>query len=153
MAPASAAMGYCANGQKSKSSLRRLRKPVVEKLRRDRINSSIKQLRLLLESEFQSHQPNSKLEKADILEMTVHYLKHRHLQVNVTLCSTRSPSQGYNRCLDETLQYLSYSDKTGHANQNVMQKFKSDHTAGSKAPSAASPASEQPPKRAIWRPW
>ncbi|CAJ0960009.1 unnamed protein product, partial [Ranitomeya imitator] len=60
-----------------------LRKPEVEKLRRDRINSSIRQLRLLLESEFQSHEPNTKLEKADILEMTVSYLKKRHMLVNV----------------------------------------------------------------------
>lgn len=49
---------------------------MVEKLRRDRINSSIEQLKLLLEKEFQKHQPNSKLEKADVLEMTVSYLKY-----------------------------------------------------------------------------
>jgi len=59
-----------------------LRKPVVEKMRRDRINSSIEQLKLLLEKEFQRHQPNSKLEKADILEMAVSYLKQQsHLQM------------------------------------------------------------------------
>lgn len=57
--------------------LSQLRKPVVEKMRRDRINSSIEQLKLLLEKEFQRHQPNSKLEKADILEMTVSYLKQQ----------------------------------------------------------------------------
>lgn len=50
---------------------------MVEKMRRDRINSSIEQLKLLLEKEFQRHQPNSKLEKADILEMTVSYLKQQ----------------------------------------------------------------------------
>lgn len=49
---------------------------MVEKMRRDRINSSIEQLKLLLEQEFARHQPNSKLEKADILEMAVSYLKH-----------------------------------------------------------------------------
>lgn len=58
------------------SSRLQLRKPVVEKMRRDRINSSIEQLKLLLEQEFARHQPNSKLEKADILEMAVSYLKH-----------------------------------------------------------------------------
>ncbi|TKC42933.1 hypothetical protein EI555_019463 [Monodon monoceros] len=58
------------------SSRPQLRKPVVEKMRRDRINSSIEQLKLLLEQEFARHQPNSKLEKADILEMAVSYLKH-----------------------------------------------------------------------------
>lgn len=53
-----------------------LRKPVVEKMRRDRINSSIEQLKQLLGQEFARRQPNSKLEKADILEMAVSYLRH-----------------------------------------------------------------------------
>jgi len=57
--------------------LSQLRKPVVEKMRRDRINSSIEQLKLLLEKEFQRHQPNSKLEKADVLEVAVSYLKQQ----------------------------------------------------------------------------
>ncbi|KAM9757924.1 transcription factor HES-5-like [Menidia menidia] len=49
----------------------KLRKPLVEKLRRERINSSIEQLKSLLGPEFLNQQPDSKLEKADILEMTV----------------------------------------------------------------------------------
>uniref|UniRef100_A0A8C6UIU5 Transcription factor HES-5 n=1 Tax=Neogobius melanostomus TaxID=47308 RepID=A0A8C6UIU5_9GOBI len=52
----------------------KLRKPVVEKLRRERINSSIEQLKSLLCAEFLHQQPDSKLEKADILEMTVSFL-------------------------------------------------------------------------------
>uniref|UniRef100_A0A665XDB5 Transcription factor HES-5 n=1 Tax=Echeneis naucrates TaxID=173247 RepID=A0A665XDB5_ECHNA len=51
-----------------------LRKPLVEKLRRERINSSIEQLKSLLGPEFLKQQPDSKLEKADILEMTVCFL-------------------------------------------------------------------------------
>ncbi|CAJ0960015.1 unnamed protein product [Ranitomeya imitator] len=57
--------------------VRKLRKPVIEKMRRDRINSSIEQLRVLLEKEFQSHQLPSKPEKADILEMTVTFLRQQ----------------------------------------------------------------------------
>ncbi|XP_056400426.1 transcription factor HES-5-like [Hyla sarda] len=57
--------------------MRKLRKPVIEKMRRDRINSSIEQLRLLLEKEFQRHQLPSKPEKADILEMTVNLLRQQ----------------------------------------------------------------------------
>ncbi|XP_020796233.2 transcription factor HES-5-like [Boleophthalmus pectinirostris] len=49
----------------------KMRKPVVEKLRRERINSSIEQLKSLLCAEFLQQQPDSKLEKADVLEMTV----------------------------------------------------------------------------------
>ncbi|XP_069388246.1 transcription factor HES-4-like [Paralichthys olivaceus] len=52
----------------------KLRKPLVEKLRRERINSSIEQLKSLLGPEFIKQQPDSKLEKADILEMTVDFL-------------------------------------------------------------------------------
>lgn len=43
-----------------------LRKPLVEKLRRERINSSIEQLKSLLGPGLKQ-QPDSKLEKADIL--------------------------------------------------------------------------------------
>lgn len=86
--------------------LSQLRKPVVEKMRRDRINSSIEQLKLLLEKEFQRHQPNSKLEKADILEVAVSYLKQQsqlqdqksecragisHLDLLPGLCPPRHP--------------------------------------------------------------
>ncbi|XP_024616052.1 transcription factor HES-5 [Neophocaena asiaeorientalis asiaeorientalis] len=66
MAPSTVAVELLSPKEKN-----RLRKPVVEKMRRDRINSSIEQLKLLLEQEFARHQPNSKLEKADILEMAV----------------------------------------------------------------------------------
>ncbi|XP_035008416.2 enhancer of split mgamma protein-like [Hippoglossus stenolepis] len=52
----------------------KLRKPLVEKLRRERINSSIELLKSLLGPEFLNQQPDSKLEKADILEMTVCFL-------------------------------------------------------------------------------
>ncbi|KAM4612764.1 transcription factor HES-5-like [Polymixia lowei] len=53
----------------------KLRKPQVEKLRRERINSSIEQLKSLLGPEILKQQPDSKMEKADILEMTVCFLR------------------------------------------------------------------------------
>uniref|UniRef100_A0A8D3B5Y3 BHLH domain-containing protein n=1 Tax=Scophthalmus maximus TaxID=52904 RepID=A0A8D3B5Y3_SCOMX len=52
----------------------KVRKPLVEKLRRERINSSIEQLKCLLAPELVQQQPDSKLEKADVLEMTVCFL-------------------------------------------------------------------------------
>uniref|UniRef100_A0A671U3X3 BHLH domain-containing protein n=1 Tax=Sparus aurata TaxID=8175 RepID=A0A671U3X3_SPAAU len=57
-----------------------LRKPLVEKLRRERINSSIEQLKSLLGPDFLKQQPDSKLEKADILEMTVCVLRRLQQQ-------------------------------------------------------------------------
>jgi hairy and enhancer of split protein 5 len=120
---------------------------VVEKMRRDRINSSIEQLKLLLEQEFARHQPNSKLEKADILEMAVSYLKHSKGESR----SPRSPSplrpspgpgltppclpaafaaaagpkslhqdysEGYSWCLQEAVQFL-----TLHAASDTQMKL------------------------------
>uniref|UniRef100_A0AAY4EV97 BHLH domain-containing protein n=1 Tax=Denticeps clupeoides TaxID=299321 RepID=A0AAY4EV97_9TELE len=58
-----------------------IRKTLVEKMRRDRINNSIEQLKSLLDPEIRNDQPDSKLEKADFLEMTVCFLRRlQHLQ-------------------------------------------------------------------------
>ncbi|XP_023254077.1 transcription factor HES-5-like, partial [Seriola lalandi dorsalis] len=62
------------NSEEHLTLTHKLRKPLVEKLRRERINSSIEQLKSLLGPEFLKQQPDSKLEKADILEMTVCFL-------------------------------------------------------------------------------
>ncbi|XP_061147659.1 transcription factor HES-5-like [Syngnathus typhle] len=53
----------------------KIRKPLVEKFRRERINSSIEQLKSLLSAEFLRQHNDSKMEKADILEMTVCVLR------------------------------------------------------------------------------
>ncbi|KAF5899192.1 transcription factor HES-5-like [Clarias magur] len=58
----------------------KMRKPMVEKMRRDCINSSIEQLKSLLAPEFLNQQPDSKLEKADILEMAVSFLRQQQQQ-------------------------------------------------------------------------
>ncbi|XP_070815710.1 transcription factor HES-5-like [Chaetodon trifascialis] len=68
------------NSQDHLTLTHKLRKPLVEKLRRERINSSIEQLKSLLSPEFLKQQPDSKLEKADILEMTVCVLRRLQQQ-------------------------------------------------------------------------
>ncbi|XP_070815711.1 transcription factor HES-1-like [Chaetodon trifascialis] len=68
------------NAQDHLTLTHKLRKPLVEKLRRERINSSIEQLKSLLSPEFLKQQPDSKLEKADILEMTVCVLRRLQQQ-------------------------------------------------------------------------
>ncbi|TRZ17509.1 hypothetical protein HGM15179_009621 [Zosterops borbonicus] len=111
MAPSNALMVHMEEKLLPKEK-NKLRKPVVEKMRRDRINSSIEQLKLLLEKEFQRHQPNSKLEKADILEMTVSYLKQQSQLQDQKTFIHKSPEQdfnsGYLRCLKEAMHFLSY---------------------------------------------
>ncbi|CAL1609032.1 unnamed protein product [Knipowitschia caucasica] len=76
----------------------KLRKPVVEKLRRERINSSIEQLKSLLCTEFLQQQPDSKLEKADILEMTVTVLTRLQQQHFLSQSLLKSPQQRH--CTD-----------------------------------------------------
>ncbi|KAI1890574.1 hypothetical protein AGOR_G00155080 [Albula goreensis] len=140
------------------------RKPMVEKMRRDRINSSIEQLKSLLGTEL-LQQPDSKLEKADILEMTVLFLKrqHQHQQGNSSSCSS-AVSQGYSRCVQEIKNFLSKEEVTSQSqrgllshfqnlpssdmmkNQNVLRQLSSParHTT-SKEETASSGA--------LWRPW
>lgn len=61
---------------KSASEHRKATKPIMEKRRRARINQSLNQLKnMLLEQLQQPEAKAQKLEKADILEMTVQYLQ------------------------------------------------------------------------------
>ncbi|NXD10948.1 HES5 factor, partial [Nothocercus nigrocapillus] len=149
----------------------KLRKPVVEKMRRDRINSSIEQLKLLLEKEFQRHQPNSKLEKADILEVTVSYLKQQS-RLQEPTSAHKHPEQdfnsGYLRCLREALHFLSSHGPKEETQAQLIKHFcqvrAGPHVPPRRAPqrlprSPHSPARRPPAQKraaappAIWRPW
>ncbi|XP_054857752.1 hairy/enhancer-of-split related with YRPW motif protein-like [Eublepharis macularius] len=128
----------------------RLRKPMVEKLRRDRINSSIEQLKLLLEKEFQKHQPNSKLEKADVLEMTVSYLKYSQSEYQMALSPetmTQDYSKGYSSCLKETLQFLAVHSANTETQIKLLNHFQKPWAAAAKEvppPSASFPVQQMP---------
>ncbi|KAJ3643040.1 hypothetical protein Zmor_025778 [Zophobas morio] len=73
------------------SETRKIRKPLMEKKRRARINDSLEALKqILLDSKAtlkesasrRSGQRTAKLEKADILEMTVRYVQHLRGKLN-----------------------------------------------------------------------
>ncbi|KAM6241062.1 transcription factor HES-5-like [Porphyrio hochstetteri] len=140
----------------------RLRKPIVEKLRRDRINSSIEQLKLLLEKEFQRHQPNSKLEKADILEMTVSYLKYSRAFAASAKSLQRDYCEGYAWCLKEALQFLSLHSANTETRTKLICHFQRTQPAPKDSGSSSAPTStHQPlakqvalkPSCSLWRPW
>ncbi|XP_073695660.1 hairy-related 1 [Garra rufa] len=60
----------------SRRPTKRILKPVIEKKRRDRINQRLDELRtLLLDNTLDSRLQNPKLEKAEILELTVEYIR------------------------------------------------------------------------------
>ncbi|XP_029435088.1 transcription factor HES-5-like [Rhinatrema bivittatum] len=132
-------------------AIRKLRKPAVEKLRRDRINSSIERLRLLLEKEFQRHQLPSKAEKADILEMAVSYLRqHQQEAAEAVTSGSGSYREGYCRCLQDSLGFLSLGTET-EAPLRLLSELQ-------KSPTAAEGWGHPHPKkgpssRALWRPW
>lgn len=56
---------------------RKRRRGVIEKKRRDRINSSLSELKRLVPSAYEK-QGSAKLEKAEILQLTVDHLKQLH---------------------------------------------------------------------------
>uniref|UniRef100_A0A665UIB4 Transcription factor HES-5 n=2 Tax=Echeneis naucrates TaxID=173247 RepID=A0A665UIB4_ECHNA len=105
----------------------KLRKPMVEKLRRDRINTSIEQLKSLLGPEFLRQQPDSKQEKADILEMAVSYLKvwqQQKQQQQISLTSGPSTaSEGYSRCVQEAVSFLSHCEVQTQAHSRLLSHF------------------------------
>ncbi|XP_026542957.1 transcription factor HES-1 isoform X1 [Notechis scutatus] len=88
-------------------------KPVMEKRRRARINESLGQLKtLILDALKKDSSRHSKLEKADILEMTVKHL--RSLQrAQMTAALNTDPSvlckyrAGFNECMTEVTRFLS----------------------------------------------
>ncbi|XP_035535591.1 hairy-related 8.2 [Morone saxatilis] len=96
---------------------RKLRKPLIERKRRERINNCLDQLKETVIGAFRLDQ--SKLEKADILEMTVKHLQN--IQGNklndptLGLEAQQKYSTGYIQCMHEVHNMLltcDWMDKT-----------------------------------------
>ncbi|KAL2104162.1 hypothetical protein ACEWY4_001030 [Coilia grayii] len=140
----------------------KLRKPLVEKLRRDRINNSIEQLKTLLGQEFLKQHPDSKQEKADILEMTVHFLRQKQQQQNASTCSTAA-NEGYSKCMQEAVNFLSQCQVQTQSQRRQLSHFLHKLPAADKSTRVQSQPSspvrhisskEKTPGCAVlWRPW
>uniref|UniRef100_A0A4X1WAH4 Hes family bHLH transcription factor 4 n=1 Tax=Sus scrofa TaxID=9823 RepID=A0A4X1WAH4_PIG len=109
-APASASR--TPNEPRSAAEPRKSSKPVMEKRRRARINESLAQLKtLILDALRKESSRHSKLEKADILEMTVRHLQSLR-RVQVTAALSADPAvlgkyrAGFNECLAEVNRFL-----------------------------------------------
>ncbi|XP_029975178.1 hairy-related 3 [Salarias fasciatus] len=83
-------------------------KPVMEKKRRARINQCLDQLKSLLESYYSTSIRKRKLEKADILELTVKHLRNiQKIQSFTAAASDFSDyNTGFRSCLANVNQYL-----------------------------------------------
>ncbi|XP_029360805.1 hairy/enhancer-of-split related with YRPW motif protein 1-like isoform X1 [Echeneis naucrates] len=90
---------------------RKRRRGIIEKRRRDRINNSLSELRRLVPSAFEK-QGSAKLEKAEILQMTVDHLKMLHASGGKGYFEAHALAKdyrsfGFRECLAETARYLS----------------------------------------------
>lgn len=133
----------------SSAQLRKIKKPLIERRRRERINECLGQLKaLVLEATNKDESRYSKMEKADILEMTVAHLKFVHSARRSTYSDSgragcRSAEvlpavagslaeetsggaaalrylMGYNECVREVASYLAGDDgETGRLGDDV----------------------------------
>ncbi|CAF0987539.1 unnamed protein product [Brachionus calyciflorus] len=95
------------------SEYRKNTKPLMEKRRRERINRSLDELKNIILNQT-NHNPirNHKLEKADILELTVKHLKNLQKQ-KLNVSANEDPNVkskyklGYYECVQECLKFLS----------------------------------------------
>uniref|UniRef100_A0A665XCZ1 Transcription factor HES-5 n=1 Tax=Echeneis naucrates TaxID=173247 RepID=A0A665XCZ1_ECHNA len=161
MAPTTTAA--MSNSQEHLTLTHKLRKPLVEKLRRERINSSIEQLKSLLGPEFLKQQPDSKLEKADILEMTVSFLR-RLKQLKQAVDST-AVDQGYSRCVQEVAHFLSKEEVKKQSQRRLMNHVnklqsssdknltEADFSLLSSTVQTSIIKQKSPVHNSLWRPW
>ncbi|TDG43425.1 hypothetical protein AWZ03_010149 [Drosophila navojoa] len=97
----------------SKAELRKTNKPIMEKRRRARINHCLNELKsLILEAMKKDPARHTKLEKADILEMTVKHLQSvQRQQLNMAIQTDPSVvhkfKTGFVECAEEVNRYVS----------------------------------------------
>ncbi|XP_055374496.1 hairy/enhancer-of-split related with YRPW motif protein [Condylostylus longicornis] len=90
---------------------RKKRRGVIEKKRRDRINNSLSELKRLVPSAYEK-QGSTKLEKAEILQLTVEHLKNLHAKgIDGTSCDQSRFALdyhiiGFRECAAEVARYL-----------------------------------------------
>ncbi|KAG8434396.1 hypothetical protein GDO86_012678 [Hymenochirus boettgeri] len=97
-------------------------------MRRDRINSSIEQLKVLLEKQFNKQEPNVKLEKADILEMAVSYLQQQKSLTHSVEKVESDYRQGFSNCLREAVQFLRFYPESGETHKKLLNHLQAPQT-------------------------
>ncbi|KAJ7991597.1 hypothetical protein DPEC_G00285550 [Dallia pectoralis] len=107
----SSPLGPMSPSTKTQVNARKRRRGIIEKRRRDRINNSLTELRRLVPSAFEK-QGSAKLEKAEILQMTVDHLKMLHAAGGKGYFDAHALAMdyrglGFRECLAETARYLS----------------------------------------------
>ncbi|XP_026870301.2 hairy-related 9 isoform X1 [Electrophorus electricus] len=113
IAGAPASGSHTPDKPKNASEHRKSSKPIMEKRRRARINESLGQLKtLILDALKKDSSRHSKLEKADILEMTVKHLRNmQRVQMTAAMSTDTTVLSkyraGFNECMNEVTRFLS----------------------------------------------
>lgn len=107
----SSPLGSLSPSTSTQVQARKRRRGIIEKRRRDRINNSLSELRRLVPSAYEK-QGSAKLEKAEILQMTVDHLKMLHAAGGKGYFDAHALAMdyrglGFRECLAETARYLS----------------------------------------------
>ncbi|XP_051028094.1 transcription factor HES-2 [Acomys russatus] len=140
------------------AELRKSLKPLLEKRRRARINESLSQLKgLVLPLLGAETSRYLKLEKADILEMTVRFLQEQPASLYLTSEPLDSYLEGYQACLARLARVLPacsvleppISERLlAHLRQRTIRGDPPSET----PPPTPAPASP-PGSPSLWRPW
>lgn len=152
---------------------RKVMKPMLERKRRARINRCLDELKELMVTALQSEGENvSKLEKADILELTVRHLHNLKRQHQLVIAPEQSyPDRfraGFTQCAQEVSHYLSAPMENSNpaAGRKLLQHLgaciRQLDSASQKMvittqqrnyTPPASPATEVGAPAPMWRPW
>ncbi|KAL3861020.1 hypothetical protein ACJMK2_007113 [Sinanodonta woodiana] len=106
-------------------SLKKIKKPLIEKKRRDRINKCLAELKTILLKDIQHTGTHiSRLDKADILELTVKYLQTvQRNQISAAVASDPDAAikyeSGFQECAMETMRFLKFQD----GRNNLSKRF------------------------------
>ncbi|XP_050080696.1 transcription factor HES-4-B-like [Anopheles maculipalpis] len=110
-----------------KAEIRKTNKPIMEKKRRARINNYLNDLKsLLLDAMKKDPVRHSKLEKADILDLTVKHLQDiERRRLNVAMAVDPSVPEkfanGYRECIDEIGKYF---DTLGSVDEGLKARVR-----------------------------
>ncbi|XP_048879354.1 transcription factor HES-3-like [Brienomyrus brachyistius] len=111
---------------------RKVSKPLMEKKRRARINECLDELKLLMETYYTNYIRKRKLEKADILEMTVKHLRNLQKTQRGRFMDSKCVEyqEGFKSCLNGVHEFLLTADNSnGVLRFNVLRHL-SDRLSG-----------------------
>ncbi|XP_029576143.1 hairy-related 3 [Salmo trutta] len=124
---------------------KKVSKPLMEKKRRARINKCLDQLKSLLENYYTSNIRKRKLEKADILELTVKHLRNlQKIQSGFSMNSEYAEYQaGFRSCLAGVNQYLTDNSSGSSSRLTMLTHLSSSlHCAGGQAQNSSTADSD-----------